>query len=229
MFLDMCDFVFGCRGSCVLWHWFLGRRTTLTNGSRVGGILRFRGVNMFVLLQLFFEYNLAWIYLMCACRNPICGWLRRTLIWWSILLRCIWGGRHCIFQNTSRRSHPLRERNHLRGIYVSRGYGYDSLCNIHVDRVCIACICLLILLLAGGRKRTSGFRDRHIHCWHGHGDCIVVGHEKGNPLISFSYNHTCPLERKGKIFWYICTYTFFRLCWKRCSTGFLTSLNWRYV
>ena len=69
------------------------------------------------------------------------------------------------------------------GIYVSRGLGYDSLRNIHVVGVCISGILLLILLLGGGRKRTSVFQDRRIHFLHEHGDCIAVGLARGNLLI----------------------------------------------
>ena len=172
---------------------------------------------------------------MCAFRNPIWGLFRGIILpssllkRWSLLLSFLWSGGHYLCQHTSRQSHTRRERNQLGRIYVSRGRGYDSLCNIHVGGVCFAGIRWLIFLLEGGRKWTFGFRDIRIHFWHGHGDCIFIGHARVNPLISFLYTHTCPLARKGKSFWYICKYTPFGPCWERCSTGFWTLLNRRYV
>ena len=138
--------------------------------------------------SIIFEYNLAWIYLMCACCNPIWGWFQSITLpsslmkWWSLILGFLWGGRNCHHQHTSRWSHPRRERNQLGGIYVSKGQGYDSLCNIHMAGFCLVGIRLLIFLLGGGRKWTSGFRDRRNHSYHGLGDYISVGHARGNPL-----------------------------------------------
>ena len=115
---------------------------------------------------VFFGYTLAWIYIMCTCRNPIWYWFRSItppssiLKWWTLPLGCWWGGGHCLRQHTSRQSYPRRETNKLGGIYFSRGPGYDSLHNIHVAGFFIVDICLLIHLLAGGCKWTSGFQDR---------------------------------------------------------------------
>ena len=117
----------------------------------------------------FFKYILAWIYLMCACRNTIWGRLCSIILpysllkWWTLRLGCLWGGWNCLHQHTSRRSHQRLEINQLDRIYVSRGLGYDSPHNIHVAGVCLVGISFLIYLLGGGRKWTLVFRNRCNH------------------------------------------------------------------
>ena len=188
------------------------------------------GADVFT-FAIFFYCTLSWIYLMCACSNPIWGLFRSIapssslMKWWDLPLGCWWSGDHFLHQHNSWQSHPRQERNQLGRIYVSRGLGYDSLHNIHVAKVCLVGISLLIYLLGGGLKCNSVFQDRRNHSYHGIGDYIAVGYDQGNPLTSFSCTHTCPLVRKYKRFWYWCTYTFFRPSWVRCSTGFWTLLN----
>ena len=171
---------------------------------------------------------------MSTCSNPILGWLRSIILlssllkWWSIFLSCRWGGVHFLRQHILRQSRPQREINQLFMISVSRGWGYDLLHNSREKRACLKGISLLTLLLGGSRQWTARVLDRRIHFWHGRGDNIVVGHVWGNLLFLFVYTHTCPLTHIGKSFWCLCTSTFLRLCWERCSTGFWRSSNRQY-